>query len=480
MNMVKRRLGSAIKLLRNYHFWVMAVIFVIIAILHYPEPLLSSVWPGSTASLGTAGQSVERLCLLIPVAYASFIFGLKGGITGLIIACFIMFPRVVFGSESSPGALLESLGVLAIGSLISLWFHRYQRTLAEGKSAEIVLRESEKNFRELFQIAPNPIWIHDMDGNITAANEATSKLVGYSPEELQGASVRLFLSVEGLDQAREMKSRMLQNQPVIMPYEQKIFRRDGTEAICMLATSLIVSDGVPKAFQTIASDIPGEKRLYESLRYYLKEITRAQEEERKRIARELHDSTAQNLIALLRRLEDFLDDKSKLPVREAMVIWGFHERIRDVLQEVRQFSRDLRPSILDDLGLLPALEWLTGELIRGYGIQASLKIIGTEKRLYPEAELMLFRIVQEALSNITKHADATVTDVIVEFTDSKVKVTVSDNGIGFKLPENLGDLPQMGKLGLTGMQERAQLLGGTFTVKSTPGQGTTVIVEVPT
>ena len=480
MNMVKRRLGSAVKLLRNYHFWVMAAIFVIIAVLHYPEPLLSSVWPGSTASLGTAGQSVERLCLLIPVAYASFIVGLKGGITGLIIACFIMFPRVVFGSESSLGALLESLGVLAIGSLISLWFHRYQRTLAEGKSTEIALRESEKNSRELFQIAPNPIWIHDMDGNITAANEATSKLVGYSPEELQGASVRLFLSAEGLDQAREMKSRMLQNQPVAMPYEQKIIRRDGTEAICMLATSLIVSDGIPEAFQTIASDITAEKRLYENLRYYLKEITRAQEEERKRIARELHDSTAQNLIALLRRLEDFLNEKSKLPVREAMVIWGFHERIRDVLQEVRQFSRDLRPSILDDLGLLPALEWLTGELIRGYGIQTSLKIIGAEKRLYPEAELMLFRIVQEALSNITKHADATVTDVIVEFTDSKVKVTVSDNGIGFKLPENLGDLPQMGKLGLTGMQERAQLLGGTLTLKSTPGQGTTVIVEVPT
>lgn len=319
---------------------------------------------------------------------------------------------------------------------------------------------------------------HPFDNGL-AANEATSKLVGYSLEELHGANVRLFLSDEGLNQAREVKVKLLQNQPVTTPYEQKIIRRDGTEATCMLATSLIVSNGAPKAFQTIAADITEEKRLYENLRYYLKEITRAQEEERKRIARELHDSTAQNLIALLRRLEDFLHEKSKLPVREAMVIWGFHEQIRDVLQEVRQFSRDLRPSILDNLGLLPALEWLTGELRQEYGIQTSLKIIGTEKRLYPEAELMLFRIVQEALRNITKHAEANSAEVTVEFIDSKAKVTVSDDGIGFKPPENLGELLQKGKLGLTGMQERAQLLGGTLKLKSEPGQGTTVIVETP-
>jgi two-component system sensor histidine kinase DegS len=478
MRMLRGFLTSTAKLLRNYHFWSIAAIFVIIAVFHYPEQLLSSVWPDAAISLGLAQHS-ERLFLLLPVIYAAFIFGLKGGITSLTISFIIMLPRLMLDRGSLLEPLFESLGVFVIGGLATMWFHQRQRTIAEQKSAAEALRESERNSRELFQIAPNPIWVHDMDGNITDANEATSKLVGYPLEELHRANVRLFLSPEGLNQAREVKLRLLQNQPVTTPYEQEIIRRDGTKATCMLATSLIVTDGVPKAFQTIAADITEEKRLYENLRYYLQEITRAQEEERKRIARELHDSTAQNLIALLRRMEDFLYEKAKLPVREAMVIWGFHEQIRDVLQEVRRFSRDLRPSILDDLGLLPALEWLTGELRQEYGIQTSLKIIGPEKRLYPEAELMLFRIVQEALRNITKHAEANSAEVTVEFIDSKVKVTVTDDGIGFKPPENLGDLPQMGKLGLKGMQERAQLLGGTLKLKSAPSQGTTVTVEAP-
>jgi signal transduction histidine kinase len=219
--------------------------------------------------------------------------------------------------------------------------------------------------------------------------------------------------------------------------------------------------------------------MHENLRFYLGEITRAQEEERKRIARELHDSTAQMLIALLHQLENFLSDKTKLPVGEAKTLWGFHERLRDILQEVRRFSRDLRPSVLDDLGLLPALELVTSELRELYGITADLKVLGEERRLAQEAELLVFRIVQEALQNTAKHARATKAEVTVRFDARKITVTVRDNGVGFKLPEDLGYLPHTGKLGLAGIQERVQLLGGTLKLKSEPGKGTTVVVEAP-
>jgi two-component system sensor histidine kinase DegS len=146
---------------------------------------------------------------------------------------------------------------------------------------------------------------------------------------------------------------------------------------------------------------------------------------------------------------------------------------------VRKFSRDLRPSILDDLGLLPALEWITGELKNEYGVETSLELVGSEKRLSQEAELLLFRIVQEALRNIAKHAQASRAEVTVEFDERKIAVTIRDNGIGFQPPENLGALPYKGKLGLAGMQERVQLLGGSLKLDSESGKGTTVFVEAP-
>jgi PAS domain S-box-containing protein len=347
------------------------------------------------------------------------------------------------------------------------------------KEAEEALRKSEKSARELFENALNAIWVHDLEGNIITANEAAAKLAGYSLEELCKANIKLFLTEESLNLARDIKSKLVQNQPVVLPYEQRLIRKDGTEAICMITTNLITSDGKPQAFQNIAIDVTEEKRLYENLRYYLQEITRAQEEERKRIARELHDSTAQTLIVLLHQLENILADKTKMPFREVKTLWNFREQLRDVLHEVRRFSRDLRPSILDDLGLLPALEWLTDELENEYGIDTNLNIIGNERRLPQEAEILLFRIVQEALRNVAKHAQATKAQVDVKFEENKIRVIVSDNGAGFQLPEKLGALPQIGKLGLVGIQERVQLLGGNLKVESEPGKGTTIIVEAP-
>ena len=351
--------------------------------------------------------------------------------------------------------------------------------ITERKKAEEALQESERSYRELFEVAPDAIWVHDLKGNIIKANKATEKLTGFSAEELAKGNVKTLLSEEGLRLAKEVRRRLVKGEAVAQPCEQHLIRKDGTEATLMLTTSPIFSNGQLIAFQNIARDITEEKRMQENLRYYLQEIARAQEEERKRIARELHDSTAQTLIALLHQLENLLGDKAKLPVREAKALWGFYEQIRDVLREVRRFSRDLRPSILDDLGLLPALEWVTGELNKEYGVETTLKVVGSVRRFSQEAELILFRIVQEALRNIAKHAQASKAEVKVEFEKQKTRVTISDDGIGFQLPKSLGDLPHMGKLGLAGMQERVQLLGGNLKLKSKVGKGTTVVAVAP-
>jgi len=220
-------------------------------------------------------------------------------------------------------------------------------------------------------------------------------------------------------------------------------------------------------------------RLYENLRFYVRQITRAQEDERKRIARELHDDTIQALAALSRGLDAISMDSEQLPESVLQCLKERRELTQSILQGVRRFSQDLRPSTIDDLGLLATLEGLTTELIEKGRIKAELKVLGDKRRLSPEAELNLFRITQEALRNVEKHSGASRVVITVAFGADKVRITIEDNGRGFKQPDRTGELAATGKLGLIGMHERAQLLEGTLTVRSEPGKGTTVTMEVP-
>ena len=357
------------------------------------------------------------------------------------------------------------------------------------------LRSSERSYRELFESAHDAIWIHDLKGNILAANEAAARLIGFSTEEVPGEflsynsekmlrevfplNVRSFLSEEDLPLAREVREKLLQGQALEQPYEQRILRRDGTVATVMMTTNLVVPQGKPVAFQNIARDITKEREMQENMRLYIQQITRAQEEERSRIARELHDSTAQELIALLHQVEGLLRSKGKLPRSEAKALRKVYEQIKEVLQEVRYFGRDLRPSILDDLGLHAALEWLVDQLQAEHNVECNFQVLGEERRLSAEAEVMIFRIVQEAMRNIGKHSRASRAEIAVKFEPGETTIMVADNGVGFQVSESVGDLTRAGKLGLAGMQERARLLGGSLSVQSEPGKGTTIVVRAP-
>ena len=229
----------------------------------------------------------------------------------------------------------------------------------------------------------------------------------------------------------------------------------------------------------IARDAIAEKQMQENLRFYLQQVTKAQEEERKRIALELHDDTAQELVALSRKLDSLTSSAAHLSPQDISYLEELRRHTDKILDGVRRFSQDLRPSILDDLGLVPALEWLTSDLTNHFGIAIGIGLFGSPYRLPPDTELVLFRIAQEALRNVWKHSEASRAWVTVEFDEAKTILTVKDNGKGFELPKRVGDLASTGKLGLAGMQERAQLIGGMLTLHSEPGEGTTVTVEVP-
>jgi PAS domain S-box-containing protein len=340
------------------------------------------------------------------------------------------------------------------------------------------LRASEKEYRELFENAHDAICVQDLEGNIIAINRACAQLTGYAEEELRGMKVSKFFSEESLRGRREIERRLLQGDALDQPYEQRLVRKDGTEAILKLTTSLIIRDGQPNGFQHIARDITEEKRLEENLRFYLQQVTRAQEDERKRIARELHDDTAQALVVLSRQLDSFISARQR-PAQDIVPLEKLREQIDMILEGVRRFSQDLRPSILDDLGLLPALEWLASDLTDHFGISIGVAVLGAERRFSSEVELLLFRIAQEALRNVWRHSGASRAWVIVEFDEDKTILTVRDNGKGFELPKRVSDLASTGKLGLAGMEERARLLGGSLRLQSELGKGTTATVEVP-
>jgi PAS domain S-box-containing protein len=367
----------------------------------------------------------------------------------------------------------------AIGNQIGIAIDKARLYREQAWLTEL-LQLSEVKYRELFQDASDAILIQDMEGNVTEANKACEKLLGYPVEELVGKKVSDFLRGYSLTLAQGIRGKLLSGERIEQRYEQHLVRRDGSEAIIELATRLITADGKPIGFENIGRDVTEERKMQDNLRFYLKQVLRAQEEERKRISRELHDDAGQSLLLLIHRLDALTSDPAnKLSKPAKDKVTRLHGLAVKILDGLRRYSQELRPAILDHMGLVAALGWMADNLNREQRIKVSIEVRGTEYQLSPEAKLVLFRIAQEALNNVKKHSGATTAVVKLEYAPQKIIVRVTDNGKGFELPERLSDLASLGKLGLTGMEERARLLGGTLQVQSKPGEGTTVTAELP-
>ena len=342
-------------------------------------------------------------------------------------------------------------------------------------------RASEQRYRGLFENAHDAIWLHDEHGTIITANRACERLTGYALSELLQINASALFAPENIETVKEIERRLLKGESPGSLGEVKLIRKDGSEAFIQLATSMVAGNGHSGAiFQRVARDVTEQKRMQENLKFFLQEITRAQEEERKRIAQELHDETVQALFLLGRQIDDLTTRAEHMPKEEIPVcLEELHEEIQTITQGVKRLSQDLRPATLDRLGLLPALKWLASQMAEYAGLSITVKVIGKERRFPHEVELIMFRITQEALRNVWKHAEATEAEVVVEFEEQRTRLTIRDNGKGFSPPRSVADLPRTGKLGLAGMQERAQLIGGTLSISSEVGKGTTVVAELP-
>ncbi len=391
--------------------------------------------------------------------------------------------------DGSTGIMKMSTSLVIIDGEIR-GFQHVARDVTEEKRAEEMLSK-------IIDGSPIPSFVVNREHKITHWNTAIESLSGISEREMIGTAEqwRAFytekrptmadLIVDGasIDEIEAYYHDKCEKSHLIEDaYEaEDFFPALGESGKWLHFTASPIKDKDDEMIGAIETlqDITEEKKMQENMHFYVQQITRAQEDERKRIARELHDESSPPLLLLIQQIDRITLSKRRLsrPLKESLE--ELREQAVEALEGLRRCAQDLRPRIVDDLGLLPALEWMADNLLEDYGIDTKVEIIGSERSLPDEVQLILFRIAQEALSNIRRHAEATGAWITLEFHNDRTVLTVKDNGKGFKLPPRIGDLASNGRLGLAGMQERAQLINGNLELQSEPDRGTTVTVEVP-
>lgn len=358
------------------------------------------------------------------------------------------------------------------------------------------LRRSEAKYRLLTETASDVIFLLEPDGTLAFLSSSTEPTLGYQPSDLLGKRFGDLLAPASQRTAPMYLLDPQNAQEKQGRCEVELLRADGSSAFVEIDSAPVYEHGRLRGEQGIARDISEKKRMEreiarrqrqlrrsqkreEELTSYAATVMAAQEEERKRIARDLHDDTAQALIALSRRIETLREELRDSPESAEQMLDDLKNLTDQTTASVRRFSRDLRPSVLDDLGLVPALEWLVAENARRHRITTRVKVHGQERRLPPEVELACFRIAQEALNNTAKHAQATGAAVELMFGARFCKLSISDNGTGFVAPQAISTLAGAGRMGVMGMHERAALLGGALSVRTAPGEGTRITVTIP-
>lgn len=254
----------------------------------------------------------------------------------------------------------------------------------------------------------------------------------------------------------------------------------GDDEINRLATAFNqMADGLD-AREREAKRLHHELQQKEALRaHLLHQIIQVQEDERKRIARDLHDDFAQTLTALTISLETTLQTLPNSFAALGRQLARVKDLTMTTLGLTHRWIQDLRPRLLDDLGLIPAIRWYAETRMEAVGVQVQLEVSGFRGRLPAELETTLFRVIQEALNNIAKHAHAKHVRIRLETYDARVVAEVEDDGVGFDPQEFLTMRDDMRGIGLLGMRERMTLVGGALTVVSRPGQGTRIRIEAP-
>jgi PAS domain S-box-containing protein len=350
--------------------------------------------------------------------------------------------------------------------------------IAERKRAENALRESEERYRELFENARDAIYVHDLDGTYTSVNRAAEELSGYSREEILGRHFTQFVAPEHLGQVRDCLLSKLETEGETT-YQVEVIAKDGRRVPVEVSSRTIYENGVIVGVQGTARDITERKQAQDTLRMFSRQLIEAQEDERRRIARDLHDQIGQALTAVKMNL--YTVQRFSDAPEAAHCLKDNIDAVDEALRLVRDLSVDLRPPLLDDLGLATALCWYLDRYEKRVAVttEVLIDLPNQNERFSRDLETACFRIAQEALTNVARHARATHVLLQLTRTATKLEMVVRDDGVGFDLMALRKRARRVATLGLLGMQERANAAGGALEIHSKLARGTEIRFSVP-
>lgn len=354
------------------------------------------------------------------------------------------------------------------------------RTVLRLHDTTVALRSSEQHYRRLIEILPDAVLLTDQAGQLTAANPQALALLDYAAaDDLLQKTLFDLIEPDEHQRLRTDLEATRQSGSTLSP-EYLMVRRDGIPfPIELSAAILTATDHQPQGFVIVARDITERKQAEEELRHLSRRVIEAQELERHRVARELHDGVNQIIASAKLRLRKVQDNAAGLSPSTREILARCYDQLTAALEENRRISYNLRPGDLDELGFIEACHHFSEEFQTRTGIPVQCTIPRQPRRFVPELEQNLFRIVQEALNNIEKHAGAKNIQLEFAWGNRNVKLTIRDDGQGFQPSEVRSTASKRRGSGLTNMRERAISLGGSYDIKSTPGQGTTITVSVP-
>lgn len=477
------RLGLARKRLQERTFWMVQLGVAVATAVHF---LLE--WGDALESpfgLYTGLHHLPVLLYVAPVAYASLKYGVEGGLLTGLWSAVLSVPNILFWHRDEFAWLGEAgatLLVVTLGVLVALPVEREHR---ERRRAE----ETSRRLGFLNDITAKLTRSLVPTDSITSLLDQLADALALEAVAFRGVGGEPWFNT-GPPEDQEVSSALAGTEEIpdvdvdwlgrvgIFPVRRAGFAYGAIAAAWPEGTTPDHDDvallvAVARELGVAFDNARLHDREKIRLQRYVQEVTKAQEDERRRIARELHDAAAQPLVLLARGLEGLSSAGSEVPEVAARAR-ELREVTLEILETVRSFSRHLRPTVLDDLGLAPALEWLLREMGERSGLVTEFRVEGRPQRLSADTEVAVFRVAQEALRNVEKHAQASKVSLLVSFQLDSCRLQVTDDGIGFILE----DLDPWDAMGLEGMRERAELVGGRIEIHTSPAAGTTVEFEV--
>ncbi len=483
--------------LREREFWrAQALVAVATAIVYSGDRYLDS------AGMNDGLHDVLTTIYLLPVLYASFTYGLEGALLTMFWCALLAAPHAATSPHSdqlvSDAGVLSTILVASVAVVLRVEGERVARERAEAITRRLsLLNEIATALAGRGRIG---VQLQSLVDRIRSGLDLDFVGLMYAAEDGRGGGERSHLLVTSgdggfLDAANRLSG--------FAPTSNGVAVNDGDTALTSHGWIAVPLAADQRSFGVLGAGSRGhalshdqrqviaiaalqtavaldnlwlEEQRGESLREYARSVTRAQEEERRRLARDLHDGVTQTLSGLCREL-DLLQGEI-VDVRNSVTVARLREEAAEALVDIRRVARDLRPAILDDLGLVPAIESLGAELAARTGLRVTVRQSGRHRRLPTAHQLCVFRIVQEALTNVEKHARASNVAVEIASDERSMLVTVQDDGVGFQAPSSPADFARGGRFGLFGMRERAALHDGVLDVRSEPGRGTTVKLHI--